>query len=832
MRDILIDQADGALLLPDIRAIGDIDDVELAADAAEPAWPGEAGDLVLPPGIGELDRLARLARLVHAWAERIGGSPLLPRTEIPLHVPVNPSDSVTLARHLAALIDDFGTESVPFDRLKGLAAEDYADYWAITVQFLEIAAEWWPAELEELGLADAADRRSRLIRAEAARLAAKADGRPVIAAGSTGSIPATGELLSAIARLPRGAVVLPGLDTGLDQSAWDTIGGAADSHPGHPQYGLKKLLARMKTDRAGVEVLGASANGPREALASEMMLPVAATGAWRNIGERLDEDRFAKAMAGVSVVEAAGDQEEALAIALSLRETLLTPGKTAALVTPDRSLARCVDAELARWNIAIGDSAGIPLAETGPGRFFRMIAETVVSGLDPARVTSLIRHPLFDTGKSAAHALEVAVLRGPSPGRGSEGLRQAARTRLEGKATGRQRPGTGILDDKAKADALLLADRLADGFAAIETLGAWAEFADWLSAHATLAASLSRTEDDAPALFVGEAGVGLARFVHELAAAAPALGPVGRQEYPALLSAMMTGSTQRPRRPGHPRLHILGPLEARLLSFDRVIIGGANEGVWPGEARTDPWLNRPMRAELGLEPPERFVGLAAHDFTQLFCAPEVIVTRALKSGGSPSVASRWLQRLQAVTGAKRWQEMLDQGARWTNWARRLDLAKESNFPAEPLPCPPVNLRPAKISVTEAETLIRDPYAVYARRVLGLEPLPALDEEPDAALRGTIVHDILNDFAEAEAGGDALSDLIAIGQRHFSALDDFPEVRAFWWPRFRRIADWVVENGIVSMEGIAVRRTEVFRRGEVQDRRPRLPASRASRPHRP
>src|SRR5690606_40649772 len=102
----------------------------------------------------------------------------------------------------------------------------------------------------------------------------------------------------------------------------------------------------------------------------------------------------------------------------------------------------------------------------------------------------------------------------------------------------------------------------------------------------------------------------------------------------------------RPRFGRHPRLFIWGPLEARLQHADRIILGGLNEGTWPGDASIDPWLNRPMRAELAIEPPERRIGLAAHDFASGASAGGVVLTRALKVGGAPTVASRWLLRLR------------------------------------------------------------------------------------------------------------------------------------------------------------------------------------------
>ena len=408
----------GAAVLPRIVPLGEIDEDELIFAGAA---TGE-GALEIPPELGGLERRMVLARLVLQWIaspslKTGSGKPLVANT---------PASALALADALARLIDDMTTRQVSWDRLDTLVPPEFDEYWQKTLDFLRIARETWPAILNERDRIEPADRRDRLIEAERLRLAAS-DG-PVIAAGSTGSMPATAKLLATIASLPHGAVVLPGLDTQLDAETWNLIGGSDPdtAAPGHPQFAMQALLKRIGIGRDEVAPLGES--GARERLLSEALRPASATERWA-AARRGDA-----ALAGVAMIEAANAEEEALAVAVALREAVEN-GETAALVTPDRALARRVGAALARWNIAADDSGGDALPDTEAGVFARLVAQVVLGGLPPVTLLALVKHPRFRLGAAAgAHAraiaaLERAVLRGPRPRPGTAGL-SGALTRL------------------------------------------------------------------------------------------------------------------------------------------------------------------------------------------------------------------------------------------------------------------------------------------------------------------------------------------------------------------------------------------------------------------
>jgi len=775
-RDVFLKCGDAALL-PRIVPIGDVDEDELAfAEAAGGENVGAVLDL--PPALGGLERKMLLAELIRKWA----ASPEMRGDGAYSLVANNPAAALSLAGELARLMDDMIMRQVPWDRIDELVPQEFDEFWQKTLRFLTIAREHWPTMLNERGSIEPAERRDRLIAAETKRLAGTK--APVIAAGSTGSIPATATLLATIARLPHGAVVLPGLDTDLDAATWKSIAEAdGEAAHGHPQFAMAALLTRIGVVREAVATLGEPASHGRERLTSEALRPAEASALWR---DRLDKKDFVghadAAMASLSVIEAASAEEEALAIAIALREAMNEPGKTAALVTPDRALARRVLAALARWNVPVDDSGGDALPGTPGGVFARLAAEAALESVEPVTLLALLKHPLCTLADAdAVSTLERAVLRGPRPKSGTAGLAAALETfRAERPKLHRTDPRRFLNEGQLDAAAALIA-KLKTALAPLETLPRGAHtLRDLAERHAKVLHALGGIPEDLAAAFeeIIEAG--------SLA--------VEPGDYAELFQAAI--ADRKVRRPeADVRVRIYGAIEARLQSVDRLVLGGLVEGMWPPETRADPWLNRPMRHTLGLDLPERRIGLSAHDFAQALGAKEVILTRAAKLGGTPTVASRFVQRLAAVAGKDRWDAALARGTCYAELARRLDEPAATNPWPRPDPKPPFAARPRRLSVTEIEDLLRDPYTIYAKHVLKLQPLDAIDTPPGAADRGTLIHDSIGEFATTyphpgNMPDDPVATLRAIGERHFKPLVDFPEAKAFWWPRFLRIADWL------------------------------------------
>ena len=805
-----------AAILPVLRPIGDIDEDELIFD---PLAGDDADVLTLPPAISPLARRLALARLTMKWAEGMRGHALGRRDE-PLLIPASAADAVRLAGDLARLMDDMETAGIGWDRLAGLVPDDHAAYYGFTLRFLEIVSAQWPQYLADIGRADPMARRNALLREAAARLAKNGSPGPVVAAGSTGSVPATAALLKAIASLPNGAVVLPGLDGKLDADSWRAIVDGDPGNPaaacGHPQYSLQRLLATIGIARHEVADL---ADAPpriatRTAVLAAAMRPAGALD-WTKVTVEPD------ALEGVGLIVARNEQDEATAIALAMREALEQEGASAALVTPDRTLARRVAAELGRWGLAVDDSAPLRLADDPHGVFALLLAEAAVSDADPVKLLALAKHPLaaFDMRhaecRRAARALELTVFRGRRVSGGLAGLAAEVERARTPAAEGERRRRRPTLAEGSPASRLVAAFAACLGPLAGAAKGPRISVA---AAVALLVASLEaaaaeRAADTGSVVWEGQGGVALAALLEELAADPSAAQlEVAPADLPFFLRALFA-DVPVTRRPGaDPRLHIWGALEARLQSVDVLILGGLDEGVWPAETRTDPWLSRAMRAALGLPPPEVRTGRSAHDFVSGMAAGRVFITRAEKRGGAPTVESRWLQRLRALIGKEMAEALAARGATYVAWARALDASPgEPAGTPRPAPKPPLAVRPKRLSVTEIETLIRDPYAVYAKHVLRLRPLDPLGRTPDAALRGTLMHDALGKFIAGWQGPfDAAAEarLAALSAEALGEIEAFPDVLAVWSLRLRNIGRWLIGFEAARNAAVAARHAEV------------------------
>jgi ATP-dependent helicase/nuclease subunit B len=828
-----------AALLPRLKPIAEGDeDLSLLTSAADPG-PVSADALEIPASVGALERQLALTSLVLRWSQTMR-EPSLSAGDGDATAPFaaagaqTPAQAANLARELARLMDMVETENVALTGLADLVEQsEFSEHWQKTLTFLDIVTQWWPAHLEAIHAISPTDRRNRLILAEAARLTRTKPTAPMIVAGVTGSIPATVELMRAVASLPNGVIVLPGLDLDLDDAAWAAItdGSALEKRPHaeHPQFGLKTLLDRLGLTRADVMALEraapSAARAARQKLVSEAMRPSSTTAAWHTFTAAADVETYREAIADVTLIEAPSAQDEAETVALILREAAETPGVTAALVSPDRLLARRVAVRLEAWGIRVDDSAGRPFGKTVPGTVLDLTIEALHQDFAPAPLMALLKHPLVRLGldpfaiRRAARALELAAFRGPYLGRGLDGVKAAlskaeADCALDAEVKSQRRPKAVrrlFPEDWQGAHDLLA--RLGDAVAPLTALFASRKpmaLAALAQAHAVVAQALCALPEPTPqsALWQGEAGRAAQTIFEGLTQTnliAPEIKPT---DYPDLYRSMIATENVRPHIPVHPRLSIWGPFEARLQQPDIVILGSLNDGTWPEAADPGPWLNRPMRAALGLPAPEEKIGYAAHDFTQLLSSPRVYLTRAQKVDGVPRVPSRWLMRLEAVLAGLGLKDTLRQeqgNSTYLAWARLRDAAAKRSPVGRPMPRPAVALRPRKLSVSAVETWIANPYAIYASRILGLEALPPLGSEPDAAIRGSIIHEALAGFVKEyprQLPNDTEAALLRHAEGVLRAWTGHPRVAAFWLPRFERFARWFAETEPARRAGTA------------------------------
>ncbi|SEP59920.1 ATP-dependent helicase/nuclease subunit B [Devosia sp. YR412] len=759
-------------LLPDIRTFGgEVED-------EEPFLPPFDAPTPLPAASGLKRRLV-LSELVNQWANSPAG-------QRAFSSPPTAGEILSMADSLGTLIDDLLTEEKQAADIRAIAPDieaNIGEYWQQTLAFLDIALTYWPLRLEADEQADIAALRGQRLDRQALAAPLVFGERPVIAAGSTGSIAATARLLKAVHLLPRGAVVLPGLDCAMTPADHAALLDPAHSPHGHPQYGLARLLRSLGLDVADVVELGGK-DGARTTLVNRALALTKDTARWAE--HRLSDADLAQASQGLSMIRARNEDEEARAVALAARQAL-EERKSVGIVTPDRNLARRIAAELRRFAVEVDDAAGVPLFQSATGRLLRQILALAGSDCAAVDLIALLRNQASRFGlKRAAVAeltdsIELGLLRGQRPNPGLAGLRLLLRANVDETTkypAKRLKP-----DDEVAIEALFQRIETAllplRALLAEKTLTASSFAAALCAAFAVVADGAElpgrRELDDWARQMSQQQGEG-----HRFA-------PIGLD---GVLAALMTGFQVRTSEARRQDIAIWGQLEARLQHPDLLILAGLNEDIWPEPADPGPWLSRGMRLAAGLQPPERLQGLAAHDFAQGMGNAEVIVSFADRVGSSPAIASRLVQRLMAFAGKAAIDQWQARGVAWIDQARRLDAVETIASAPSPMPNPPAGQRPRALSVTEIETLMRSPYDIYAKHVLKLRPLDPLGEAPDARERGTIIHDIFAAFVESGhsvMAPDAADLLDAIAREKFAGLEAIAERRDIWLRRFATAA---------------------------------------------
>ncbi len=748
---------DGARLLPRVLTVGELAQL-----------PGAA---ILGPTTGPLRRRLELARLI---SELIRSDPSLAPSEA----------AFDLADSLSTLIDEMHGEGVPAEAILNLDVSDQSGHWERTRRFIGIA-EVYLGSVEQGLDAEAAQR--RLVRAIVEAWQKAPPRNPILVAGSTGSRGSMAMLMEAVAALPQGAVVLPGFDYDAPTAMWGQLQDALTGED-HPQFRFVKLMRQFGLTPDDIErwTQDRPKATTRGALVSLALRPAPFTDAWLDEGPTLPD--LAKATQDMSLIEAKSGRDEALSIALCLKSAA-DQGRTAALITPDRMLTRQVTAALDRWNIIPDDSAGLPLHLSPPGRFLRQVAELFSAPLRNETLIALLKHPLTHSGQDRG-----------------EHLRRTRDLELHIRRQGIHTPQQIDFESSrisAEADSDWV-NWLRDCLFELAQDGKLSA-RDWLKLLCEQAGHIS---DGA----LPDDGVPIAGELWKEAAgrtAWDALEPIrqmGDEEYPLtarefnkVLDHLLRNGVVRDRDAPDGNIMIWGTLEARVMGADLVILGGLNEGSWPESPAPDPWLNRVLRNQAGLLLPDRRIGLSAHDWQQAIGAPEVVLSRSLRSDDAETVPSRWLNRMTNLLsglpdagGVSALNAMRTRGALWLAQASRLDHAERVPPASRPSPRPPVTARPQRLSVTEVKRLIRDPYAIYAKHVLRLRPLNPLVTEPDALLRGTVIHGVLEGFIGSDAPLDRQS-FLEMARARLDAGVPWPLARRLWFGRLELIADWFLEQ---------------------------------------
>ncbi len=786
------------MLMPRMVAVGDLDLDEALGALLDPLGASD-----IPPAVEPTRRWLEIAELITQERAEQGSDPLPGAARL------------RLARDIARTMDRLLVEDkVPEDLTSDPVLEklgDLSGHWQKSLRLFARVQARWRVRLDEYGEVDAATRRNMLFDRAAKKWRSSPPATPILAAGVTSASPALARMLRAITALPQGAVVLPDLDLSLSGEAWDELGraGSVDAPGGevfgakdaltHPQYHLKLLLERMGIAREEVRPWhrkGISAAEPARSHAiSSLFLPPQASKSW------IDLDSDKRRLSGVRLMTSATSEEEAQGIALLVREALEKPEKRIAVVTADRSLARRVAQHLGRWNVDADDSAGRTLSLTAAGRLLGLIAELVSHGADPVKLIGALAHPLVRFGDGEARGIWLRSLRtfdrqlrGATPAPGLDPLRVAARK-------------AGVAEWWEEVETIL---------APLLDCDAEIALADALDIVANAAEALA-----GEAVWSREDGRALALMVEDFRTHARAQRTqIAPSDLAGVLRDVMDEVAVRPPYGGHPRVAIYGLLESRMARADLVICGGLNEGSWPQAPGVDPLLAPGVLRALGVPGAEFRIGLSAHDLAGALGAPEVVLSRAQRDADGPTLPSRFLLRVEALLG----ELATGHGeTRIPQLPPALDRAPDPapEYP-RPMPTPTAEQRKVDIKVTALDRLLGDPYQFYAQEVLGLRTLDPLAADPfgDPALRGTLVHDILDAWHKARVAEPDLA-LIPFATRKFEAAQVHPLFKGLWQPRIlaalERFEEWIDEaavegrevlitesNGSMMVDGVKVR----------------------------
>lgn len=772
----------GALLLPRLYAIGDIDD-----DAFTPHAFWQREDGALPPAMPAMRRLCLIARQVQSFP--IGGQR---PTE---------AQAFALAGALIQLLDQVQNAEFDISDMADLWPKELASHWQDIAQFLSIMWQYWPQILSQEGAMDPVARRIAMMERQGQYWQESQPEHHIVIAGSTGTLPATQKLMAVVARLKKGCIVFPGMVPDIAEEDWQAI---CDDKV-HPLYPLSVTMAALQLSPNQIATWPASASSdaldaPRLRFLQEVMRPASQTEKWRNLGGAGDEDLMNKqSYHGFSRLEAQDSHEEAAIIALAMRQALEVPEKTAILVTADRQLARMVQSELRRFDIEIDDSAGQPLSTTSLGRFLLLLARLIGSQNELIDLVALASHPLACGQcervqfREMMSALNKSLLRGPLAFDTVEGL---------------------LLDDTVPADIKdFVQHHIKRPLAPLLEAQGEASLADCARTIGAVAEAFAASSDEETAeailrLWSGPMGEAAAQALQDLALYGGDY-PVSYQAFATILEVVMARIDVRMPYQRQSRLAILGAVESRMISADLVILSGLNEGVWPPRASQDLWMNGAMAEAMGLPHRQWRIALSAHDFMMAASMPEVLLTRARRTNDSLTLPSRWLTRMDAVMTALHIEDLI--GPKMPEAFAQI-LAHRTSATIQPIappaPTPPQEVRPTRLSATEFDKLIGDPYSIYAKHILGLRALAPLHQAPNAALKGELFHKAIQLFTQSYKSGALSQDhyeaLCGIAKPLFAPWETHYEVRHFWWPQFKAVAQWFVEadNGLRLADDIS------------------------------
>jgi ATP-dependent helicase/nuclease subunit B len=650
-----------------------------------------------------------------------------------LHATALPfAQAFRMASDLASLIDAWAWYELDFNRLQAIAPSHLASHWQQHLNALELISALWPKRLASLGMIEAATHTVQVVQ----HIVKHYPNSPhhFVLAGVVHPAPLLHTLAKTIAAHPKGLWVLAGYERSVTQPP-----------PHHPAYLQQRMLAHT----------GIAAADVPDMVAHDSVTPTSKARQDSIAAHLHDDDKvwaalptttLAEGLNNVSLVACPTLEDEARCIALKIRDTVEHPTKTIAVVTPHRGLTQRIRLMLSQWGIVPNTSDGSGLEQSLVGRFLRLLVAVAQDPCDAITLLGLLKHPLCALGGDAAQTrayaqhLETRLFRHKLAPYTLEIIDFHSRdypTQWHGLKT--------ILTLSHAQTLRRILERLQTIATETSAGKAWHE-ADGQAAHQALQDWQAHTYDQA--LSLDDVAVLLGDWLQQV--------------------SLHTGHGQ------HPRVFLWGWLESQLQRPDVLIMASLTDGVLPPKPAPSLWLNAAMHNVLGLPSPEAEQGFAAHIYRHNLHAAEVMLTYAQRDGDSPQLPSVWLQRWQALCAVQKYPWHSE----WRERAARFYTQSHSPRP-EPLPKPAS--RPHRLSATNLELLVKNPYGYYAKEILGLHKAKEIARAFEAADYGSLVHGLLCDFVRAYP--DTIDDsaaawLFAQAKQRLTTLADSPDITTF------------------------------------------------------
>ena len=689
------------------------------------------------------------------------------------------SASYELANDLMNLRNEMYSENVSVEKLRSLSKENISSHWQYSLEFLNVIFGYWSKDIDDVPI-EAINLEIISILNKKWRL--NPPKYPLIIAGSTGSRGITKSFIKLVSKQQKGLIVLPGFDFSQSDKVWDSFQKSNDFED-HPQFRYFELLNELSINPKNIKNWKAEKISltPRNQLVSLALRPAPVTDQWLEEGPKLTE--LNSATSGLTLIEAPTSRDEANAIALCIRKAV-KDNKSISLITPDRNLLRQVNAALGRWNLIPDNVAGKSLSVTPTGIFLRQIIRLIGQEITAENLIPLLKNPLTNSGgaergkhMNLVRSIELNLRKKQNT---SEEIHEFLSKKLN--------------EPENSSDSSWL-HWIQNNLESLQTMKT-ASLTEFLEVLILTSEKFSNGPlEKEGLLWLENSGEHAKNVLNDLLNAGSNIKILDISEFSNILNFILNKEVVRETVNAHPLIKFWGTLDTRISNTEITILGGMNEGIWPQIKNTDHWLNRSMRKEAGLLSQERKVGLLAHDFQQGINNNTVIITRSERIDDTPSIPSRWLNRITNLLkglgsdGRNQLDEMKTRGNFWLNLAKAVEEPKQNLTPAKrPSPVPPLAVRPKNLSVTQIETLIRDPYSIYARHVLKLKKLQPLKKQANVLLRGNVIHKIMQNFSEQTKNDLKLInslELIKLSDDIFSKEVPWPAIRSVWKIQFKK-----------------------------------------------